>query len=219
MRTLTKVISSLVLCSSISSVSPVFAAGTQADQQKGHIEFRVGSSKSTTIAGARVIVINHEGEIVDSGLTNTRGVWDTSVPLYEMKWNQGFDAKGVVNAVVLANGYNEQAVFVVPNSLNTVQPVVLQPIVPNGRNQPSQSLGNFSIHDLKLYVDHYAEELNLKKQPPIPGDPGMRHGVQNSDRRKTHDTKFTVRFVRNLYRNGSRTFTACSRERANTNDL
>jgi hypothetical protein len=149
----------------------VFAA-VSTNQQKGHIEFRVGSPKSTTIAGARVIVISHEGKIVDSGLTNARGVWNASVPFHEMKWNQGFDAKGVVNAVVLANGYNEQAVFVVPNSQNTVQTVVLQPIVPNSRNEPSQSLGDFFRHDLKMYVDYYAKELKLKKQPPIPGDPG-----------------------------------------------
>ncbi|MCF8567306.1 hypothetical protein LLE49_21525 [Alicyclobacillus tolerans] len=171
MRTVTKVISSLVLSSCIVNVSPVFAAASE-NQEKGHIEFRVGSPNSTTVPGARVIVINHEGNVVATGLTNAKGVWDTSVPLYEMKWNRGFDAKGVLNAVIVANGYNEQVVFVIPNSPNTVQPVVLQPIVPNRRNQPTQSLGNYSIHDLKLYVNHYAEELRLKKQLPIPGDPG-----------------------------------------------
>lgn len=172
MRTFKKVISSLVLCCSICSVSPTFAAAVPANQQKGHIQFRVGSSKSTTIARARVIVIDHDGNIVATGVTNARGVWDTSVPLHEMKWHQGFDAQGVLNAVVVANGYNEQAVFVIPNSLSTIQPVVLQPIVPNGRNAPSQSLGNYSLHDLRLYVDYYAEKLKLKKQPLVPGDPG-----------------------------------------------
>lgn len=138
--------------------------------QKGEIEFRVGSSKSTVISGARVIVLNHDGNIVTTGLTNASGAWMASVPYYEVNWNAHFAMKGIVNAIVIANGYNEQAVFVVPITKHTIQPVVLQPIVPNNRNMPSQSLGQIHHQDLRMYIDRYAAEVGLKKQPPIQGD-------------------------------------------------
>ena len=138
---------------------------------RGEIEFRVGSSTSTTVAGARVIVINHEGKIVSTGLTDTQGLFIAHVPMYKAKWNERYDAKGVVNAIVVADGYNEQAVFVIPITEHTIQPVILQPIRPNARNAPSVSLGNFSSYDLAGYIDRYASELHLKRQAPIPGEP------------------------------------------------
>ncbi|GLG01456.1 hypothetical protein Alches_14950 [Alicyclobacillus hesperidum subsp. aegles] len=152
--------------------APVSAsAAVTGSSHKGDIEFRVGSSTSTVIAGARVIVINHDGNIVATGLTNAQGTWDAQVPLYKADWNKKFDAKGVVNAIVIADGFNEQAVYIIPITEHTVQPVILQPIQANRRNAPSASLGNFSTHDLRRYIDRYASELKLKRQAPIPGDP------------------------------------------------
>ncbi|SIS58248.1 hypothetical protein [Alicyclobacillus vulcanalis] len=147
------------------------AASVHARDQ-GEIEFRVGSSTTTVVAGARVIVINHEGKIVATGLTDTHGLYIAHVPMYKAKWNEKYDAKGVVNAIVTADGYNEQAVFVIPITEHTIQPVILQPIRPNARNLPSASLGNFSSFDLVGYIDRYASELHLKRQSPIPGEPG-----------------------------------------------
>ncbi len=138
---------------------------------QGHIEFRIGSSTSAVVAGARVIVINHDGQIVSSGLTDTHGTFNASVPLFKIDWNKQFTTKGIVNAIVIANGFNEQAVFIIPITEHTIQPVVLQPINPERQNLPSASLGAFGKHDLRMYVAHYAYELKLKKQPPIPRDP------------------------------------------------
>ncbi|QSO51844.1 hypothetical protein JZ785_24225 [Alicyclobacillus curvatus] len=153
------------------SVAPGASGANLSSSGKGQIEFRVGSSTSSVVAGARVIVINHDGEIVASGLTDSRGTFNASVLLYKVDWNQKFTTKGIVNAIVIANGFNEQAVFIVPITEHTIQPVVLQPINPQRQNLPSSSLGAFSKHDLRMYVDHYADELKLKKQSPIPGDP------------------------------------------------
>lgn len=180
MRSLTKIIGGLIFFSYLGIVPTAYAA-TQSKQVQGEIEFRVGSSNSTTVAGARIIVINHDGEIVASGLTDSRGTWDASVPYYEISWNKNFSSKGIVNAIVIANGYNEQAMFVVPITEHTVQPVVLQPIVPNERNLPSSSLGNYSKNDLQMYIQHYATEMKLKKQSPISGDP--EHSPWGSEQR------------------------------------
>jgi hypothetical protein len=175
-KALNKIMSSVFLVGYIGCCSAVAQASTSTGQsvtpKNGDIAFRVGSSKSTVISGARVIVINHDGNIIGSGLTNSSGVWNTSVPLYKVDWNEHFSTKGIVNAIVIANGYNEQAVFVVPITEHTIQPVVLQPVMQNGRNEPSESLGNFSNQDLQKYIARYASELGLKKQPPISGDLG-----------------------------------------------
>ncbi|GMA56459.1 hypothetical protein C7445_101194 [Alicyclobacillus sacchari] len=153
-------------------LAPTGASALVVDSgHKGDIEFRVGSSTSTVVANARVIVINHEGSIVATGLTNAQGTWDAKVPMYKADWNKKFEAKGVVSAIVVADGFNEQAVYIIPITEHTVQPVILQPIQANRRNAPSTSLGNFSTHDLKRYIDRYASELKLKRQAPIPGDP------------------------------------------------
>jgi hypothetical protein len=132
----------------------------------------VGSPKTTVIRGARVIVLLHDGQIASSGLTDSSGRWSARVPYYEVQWNEHFSTKGVVNAIVVANGYNEQVVFVIPITAHTVQPVVLQPTVANGRNLPSTSLGNIHQHNLQNFVNRYAELMGLKRQAPIPDDLG-----------------------------------------------
>lgn len=182
MKQLTKILSAFSLGFSLCYSSlPIALAAKQTQSvqsspsttgQKGHIEFRVGSTKTTVISGARVIVINHEGKIIATGLTDSMGVWNAFVPLYKVEWNEHFTTKGVVTAIVIANGYNEQIVFVVPITEHTIQPVVLQPIVPNGRNLPSRALGNIHSEDLRRFIERYAEMMKLKRQAPVPGDPG-----------------------------------------------
>lgn len=167
----------MLLCSvlQIASVAPSLAA-TPSDEYTGpptgEIEFRVGSPKTTVIAGARVIVINLDGKVLSSGLTDSTGTYRTTAPFYITEWNENLKTKGIVTAIAVANGFNEQVVFVVPITKHTVQPIILQPITPNARNFPSASLGNIHPQDLRGFVMHYAEELKLTHQPPIPGDPG-----------------------------------------------
>lgn len=138
--------------------------------QAGEVEFRVGSSTTTVIKGARVIVILHDGKVIATGRTDAAGRWTTRVPFYQVQWNAEFSTKGIVNAIVIADGYNEQVVFVIPITAHTIQPVVLQPIVANGRNLPSASLGNLHQHTLRHFVDHYAELMGLQRQKGVPGD-------------------------------------------------
>lgn len=179
MKVLNKIMSTLCFVISIGVCSPGVAqaststgTGQSVTQKNGDIEFRVGSSTSRVISGARVIVINHDGNIIGSGLTNSSGVWQASVPYYNASWNEHFAMKGIVNAIVIANGYNEQAVFVVPITEHTIQPVILQPVVSNRRNEPSESIGDIHHQDLQKYIARYAGQLGLKKQSPIVGDLG-----------------------------------------------
>lgn len=169
----------VILCSSFElgltlSAHPAHAVAA-ADQdtaagKQGDIEFRVGSPRTTVIGGARVIVLRHDGKIISSGLTDSSGTWNAKVPFYQVEWNEHFSTQGVVNAIVIANGYNEQVVFVIPITAHTIQPVILQPVVLNGRNMPSASLGNIHQHNLRHFVARYAEKVGLKRQAPVPGD-------------------------------------------------
>ncbi|KYP79313.1 carboxypeptidase-like regulatory domain-containing protein [Ferroacidibacillus organovorans] len=168
---------SVLLCTALQLPIAVntFAA-TPSDEYKGppngEIEFRVGSPKTTVIAGARVIVINPDGKILTTGLTDSTGTFRANVPFYITEWNENLKTKGIVTAIAVATGFNGQVVFIVPITNHTVQPIILQPITPNARNFPSASLGNIHQQDLRGFVAHYAEELKLKQQPAIPGDPG-----------------------------------------------
>ncbi|MCY0903197.1 MAG: hypothetical protein OWU32_13635, partial [Firmicutes bacterium] len=47
--------------------------------QAGEVEFRVGSSASTVIKDARVIVILHDGKVIATGRTDAAGLWTTRV--------------------------------------------------------------------------------------------------------------------------------------------
>jgi len=172
-----RIVAGAFLCSSLEfvAITPTYAASVSEQgvtRKQGEIEFRVGSSKSTVISGARVIVILHDGKVVSSGLTDKSGTWTTKVPFYPVEWNEHFTTKGIVNAIVVADGYNEQVVFVIPVTSHTVQPVVLEPVKPNARNLPSASLGNIHQHNLRQFVARYAQVMGLTKQTPIPGDFG-----------------------------------------------
>lgn len=172
-----KLCAAALLCGTFAS-APVVAthaasiASSPVTGQQGNVEFRVGSTTSKVIAGARVIVILHDGKVLNTGLTDQSGTWSTKVPYYEVQWNERFSTKGVINAIVVADGYNEQVVFVIPITSHTIQPVVLEPIKPNARNLPSASLGNIHQHNLRNFVARYAELMGLTKQTPVPGDFG-----------------------------------------------
>jgi len=180
MTQLRKVVLSVILLTAIALPCNTEARGETAPDsvqksgpvagQAGEVEFRVGSSASTVIKGARVIVILHDGKVIATGRTDAEGRWTTRVPFYQVQWNTEFSTKGIVNAIVIADGYNEQVVFVIPITAHSIQPVVLQPVVPNGRNLPSASLGNIHQHTLRHFVDYYAELLGLQRQKGVPGD-------------------------------------------------
>ncbi len=178
MNTLAKVIGTCIvsICSLTPSLQPTVYASSISEQitmaKQGLIEFRVGSIKSTVVSGARVIVINHDGKVITTGITNSSGIWTAAVPLYKVQWNENFSTKGIVTAIALANGYNEQVVFVVPITEHTIQPIVMQPVMPNARNQPYASLGLIYHQELQQFVSRYAQQVGLQRQSPIPSDFG-----------------------------------------------
>ncbi len=164
----------VTFCSFTQCLQPSVYASSISEQttvaKQGLIEFRVGSIKSTVVSGARIVVINHDGKVVTTGLTNSSGIWTAAVPFFQVQWNEKFSTKGIVTAIAFANGYNEQVVFVVPITEHTVQPIVMQPVMPNARNQPYASLGLIYHQELQQFVSRYAQQVGLQRQAPIPGD-------------------------------------------------
>ena len=134
------------------------------------VRFRVVSAEDfKVLPGARVIVVGDDGRIIISGLTNTEGTWSPSltVPL-----DPRFKDIGIVTAIGIANGHNENVVFGVPVKQGTVQPITLYPIQPRLRNEASASLGQLHHLDVIEIVNRYAQMLGLSKQTAIVGEFG-----------------------------------------------
>ncbi|PWI57793.1 hypothetical protein [Sulfoacidibacillus thermotolerans] len=134
------------------------------------VEFRVANVQMKKIEGARVTVVDNRGKIIETGLTNREGVWDARIATPTDRRFAPVRKMGTVTALLFADGYNETIVFDVPVEQGQIQPVTLNPIVPNQRNEPHAELG--AIHRLTIIglINHYAEMQKLKKQPPIPGE-------------------------------------------------
>ncbi len=134
------------------------------------VQFRVVSAEDyRALPGARVIVVSEDGRLLASGLTNAQGIWSSSltVPL-----DSRFQDLGIVTAIGIANGHNENVVFEVPIKQGTVQPITLYPIRPKLRNEASASLGQLHHLDVIHIVNRYAQMLGLSKQPAIAGESG-----------------------------------------------
>ncbi|WDL95797.1 hypothetical protein [Alicyclobacillus sp. ALC3] len=134
--------------------------------------FRVGSPSGKRVSGARVIVLDPDGDIVTTGLTDATGEWGAPVPIQVDGRFASVRRMGTVAAIVVATGYNEQVIFTIPVLPHAVQPVILNPITPGARNEPLATLGNLHRQDVRVLIDTYANKLGLKRQPPVHGEYG-----------------------------------------------
>lgn len=153
---------------------PVHADGKEIKNEikNASVEFRVSSPNLKSINGARIIVIGDNGDIMANGTTNTSGIWSTTLRVKQDPRFSNVRQMGTVTAIVVADGYNEEAVFEVPVFPGSIQPVTMAPIQPNHRNEPIKDLGNLHRHDLTRMIDQYAKELGLSKQTAIQGEQG-----------------------------------------------
>jgi hypothetical protein len=119
------------------------------------------------ISNARVIVINSLGEVIGSGLTNSKGIAKISVtvsrdPRFPMK------KMGVVSIIAVANGYNEHINFSVPineyNDYTASVTIPLWKIDATRRNEPHYIHGRFHRFTVFQMLDYYAEKFGLKRQ-------------------------------------------------------
>lgn len=136
------------------------------------VEFRLASPDLKKISGGRIIVIDDTGKVVSTGLTDSQGTWQATVPVEEDPRFKSVRTMGTVTALALAQGYNEEAVFEVPVFAGSVQPIMMIPLSTGRRNEPGYTLGNLHRQDVIRMIDAYAKELDLTKQPPIPGEQG-----------------------------------------------
>lgn len=128
----------------------------------------------TPINKARFIVIDQDGEILNTGLSNSKGEW--MVPI-KVERDMRFPTKhmGTITLVTIAKGFNENIIFNVSvnehGENNGGIVVSLNPIKPNHRNEPT-ILNAENIHRLTVFetLDYFANILGLKRQSQI--DPG-----------------------------------------------
>lgn len=131
----------------------------------------VADSSFTPITNARFIVINRDGEIVTTGLSNSRGEWAESI---RVERDTRFPTKqmGTITLVTIAKGFNEHIMFDV--SVNEYGDkkgaigVSLNPINPNQRNESTIVNAEY-IHRFTVYetLDYYSMKLGLKRQPQL----------------------------------------------------
>jgi hypothetical protein len=130
------------------------------------------SDKSfTPIENARFIVIDRNGEIVATGLSDSKGEW--IVPI-TVERDPRFPTKnmGTITLITVANGFNEHLMFNVPvNEHRNGEgraAVGMRQVEPNKRNEPI-FLNAAYIHRFTIFetLDYYAAKLGLKRQPQI----------------------------------------------------
>jgi hypothetical protein len=164
---------SAVVCCAVclfGGIIPTREAYAQQKTISATVQFRVVSATDfSTLRGARVIVVGPDGRVLRTGLTDANGQW--SVPL-TVPLDPRFGDIGIVTAICVANGHNENVVFEVPVKQGTVQPITLYPIRPKLRNEAFASLGQLHHLDVIDIVNRYAQELGLTKQPGIVGEQG-----------------------------------------------
>ncbi|GMA64773.1 hypothetical protein NZD89_05275 [Alicyclobacillus fastidiosus] len=170
MKRIKVIICALLICISAAPAWHVPRAYAQTQTVSATVTFRVVSAADYQgLKGARVIVVDSSGRVITSGLTNSNGVW--SVPL-TVNSDPRFDGLGVVTAICVANGYNENVVFEVPVRQGTVQPITLYPVKPKLRNEASASLGQLHHLDVIEIVNKYASQMGLERQPGLSGESG-----------------------------------------------
>jgi hypothetical protein len=159
---------------SMSTLLPetTFARSTTGQGRYETLDFHVINAKQDNVSGARVICIDPDGKVLRSGLTDKKGDWTCRIPLQQDPRFDEAREMGIITAMAVAKGYNESVVFEVPVVNQGQQPITMEAIKPNRRNEPTYALGNLHRHDVLKMVNDYAKQLKLKKQPPVPGEQG-----------------------------------------------
>ncbi|EPZ42302.1 hypothetical protein [Alicyclobacillus acidoterrestris] len=170
MKRIQVILCALLISLSVAPVWHVPQAYAQTQTVSATVTFRVVSAVDYRgLNGARVIVVDSGGRVIQSGLTDANGVW--SVPL-TVKADPRFEDLGVVTAICVANGHNENVAFEVPVRQGTVQPITLYPVKPKLRNEASASLGQLHHLDVIAIVNKYAAQVGLTRQPGLTGESG-----------------------------------------------
>ncbi len=131
---------------------------------QGTLVIRVADPTGKRVAKAKVILIDANGRIVQSGDTNGAGQWETHISYRADPRLSMTQPLGTTTALVFAKGYNEAVVFEVPLAPYAVQPVTLTPFILGRRNEPLAALGNIHRHILADMLDSYAAQVGIARQ-------------------------------------------------------
>lgn len=130
-----------------------------------NVSFSVMDSKSKPIQGVKILIINGDGEVIDSITSDENGkaVKKLTVPIDKRYiWADPNDlgTRGTVTVIAFKEGYRETVLFEVPVSAGSAgQPFYLNPIIPGKRNEPDVQLGNNHHLEILSLVDKYAQYL------------------------------------------------------------
>lgn len=123
---------------------------------------------------ARIIVIDRDGAIIVTGLSNGKGNWTMPV---RVLIDPRFPTKrmGMVTVIVIAEGYSEQLFFDTPVNQHGFGEgdlrVTLDRIIAEGRCEPrarnAEQLHRFTIFHT---LDYYAARVGLEKRLQIDGE-------------------------------------------------
>lgn len=112
------------------------------------------------IEGVKLVVINKDGEVIDTLLTDKNGQAEKTIsaPLDKKYFSQELNPmqRGTVTLIAYKDGYRETVLFEVPvNPNDTYQPFSMYPVVSGQRNEPVVRIAE--IHHLTIIelVDKY----------------------------------------------------------------
>jgi len=135
------------------------------DTVTAKVSFTVMDSKLQPIQGVKILIINGDGEVIDSITSDDKGKAEKklTVPIDKRYfWADPNDigTRGTVTVIAFKEGYRETVLFEVPVSEgDTIQPFYIKPIIPGERNEPDVQLGNNHHLEILSLVDKYAQYL------------------------------------------------------------
>lgn len=143
------------------SVSNIKASNTAT----ANVSFTAMDSKLQPIQGVKILIINGDGEVIDSITSDENGKAEKklSVPIDKKYfWADPNDlgTRGTVTVIAFKEGYRETVLFEAPVSpASAGQPLYMNAIIPGERNEPDVQLGNNHHLEILSLVDKYAQYL------------------------------------------------------------
>jgi hypothetical protein len=175
---LKKLLDSIFVLICLVLLSPFTSYAENLEIIRGTLDVKVEEAREGIfITGARIIIIDANGNIVGNKLTNQKG--EVSLPLTTFR-NKIFPTEnmGEVTVIVIADGYNEEIDFnVTINEFGQNKGranAYLEKIREQGRNEPQYINGSYHRLTVFQMLDYYANKVGLKKQQlpkEIVGDP------------------------------------------------
>lgn len=128
--------------------------------------FRAMDSNSKPLPGVKMLIINGNGEVIDTETSDNNGEAEKKLTVsidkrYECTGQNKMEPRGTVTVIAFKEGYCKTVLFEVPVSpASAAQPFYMTPEVAGQRNEPVVQLGNNHHLEILSLVDKYSQYLN-----------------------------------------------------------